>query len=322
MTFGMRAALIPGVALCAILTGGCDSPAEVDPHPPPDSFPALLSELDVDAAQSDPFAPQWELWANGAMKERRIWLTEGGQIRIADRGNWEFPDGTRLTKTFSYLTKESPDSPVPVETRAILKVNGGWKTAVYRWREDLSDADLLSGDKRVPARIVLPDGASFEHLIPSLEDCQACHASKPSFVLGFSELQLNGPLPGETVSQLERFEQRGYFDRAIPGDPERIAGPDARTRQVLGYVEANCVHCHNATSIRVSLDLSHRVFLENTVNQPARNGLPLIVPEDPEGSFFFEQLSTGRMPRLGVQRIDEGAKELLREWILEHEFEQ
>lgn len=301
------------------LTGCGDSPAGVGPETN-GPFPALLSELQVDAPEAQRFVPEWPLWTNGASKERRIWLTEGGRVEIGDSGSWRFPEGTRLTKTFSYRTAASPNVPVPIETRVIMKVDGEWETAVYRWRADLSDAELLPDDERTPVSVTLSDGTALEHLIPNGRDCQVCHGSAPSFVLGFSELQLNSTLPGEAVSQLEQFAAMGYFDHQLPADPEQIAATDERTRRVLGYVQGNCVHCHNVSSPATELDLSHQVFMENTVGRPASNGLTLIHPNDPDSSFLFEQIATGRMPPVGVQRLDAESRELLREWILEHDF--
>ena len=316
--------LLRGLGLSLMLAtfvAACDD-AGVGPDPVGEAFPEVLSELDVDAAEAHVFVPEWELWTNGAVKERRIRLTQGGRVDISEPGNWGFPDGTRLTKTFGYHTATSPGTPVPIETRVILKVSGEWRTAVYRWRADGFDADLLSGDGRVPVAVTLADGTSLEHVIPSRNDCQSCHASQPSFVLGFSELQLSSIPPEESVSQLQRFEDRGYFAQPIPSEPDRITASDATTREVLGYVEGNCVHCHNAASPVVGLDLSHRVFLQNTVRRPATNGLPLITPGDAEASFLYQQFASGRMPGLGVQRLDVDTRDLLAGWIHQHDFDE
>ncbi|MEJ2502727.1 MAG: hypothetical protein P8177_05325 [Gemmatimonadota bacterium] len=317
MTEPRTAALL----LVPLLLGGCSDSGGVEPDPGIGPFPALLSDLDVDAAPAESFGPEWPLWTNGALKDRRIWLTGGGRVDISDRLAWRFPDGTRLTKTFSYRTAASPTTPVPIETRVILKVDGQWETAAYLWRSDGSNADLLGSGERVPVAVTLPDGASFEHLVPNRADCQRCHGSQPSFVLGFSELQLGSAASGETRSQLQRFEAMDYFAQTLPSEPARIDGDGERTREVLGYVHANCVHCHNAQSPIVDLDLSHETFIENTVGQPARNGLTLIEPGDPEGSLLFQLFAAGSMPSIGVQRLDAGARSMLGDWIESHDFD-
>ena len=307
------------MARCALLsflivfTACVDSPSE----PQLGTFPALLSDLGLARIGTHGYEPAWELWTNGAGKDRSVRLPEGGVIGTENRQDWVFPEGTLFTKTFTYRTAESPDIPLPLETRVILRIDGRWETAVYRWREDRTDADLLPGDARVPVPITLVDGTAFTHLIPSRTDCQTCHAPRPSFVLGFSELQLNHNRAGETTSQLDRFAAAGFFDRPVPEAPATILAPDEATGQVMGYVHANCAHCHHAGWPGARVDLSHGTFLGNTINRLATNGDTLVVPGDPEASYLFQRFASGSMPLLGVQRLDVSTRERLRDWILQ-----
>ena len=135
------------MARCALLsflivfTACVDSPSE----PQLATFPALLSDLGLARIGTYGYEPAWELWTNGAGKDRSVRLPEGGVIGTENRQDWVFPEGTLFTKTFTYRTADSPDIPLPLETRVILRMDGRWETAVYRWREDRTDADLLPG---------------------------------------------------------------------------------------------------------------------------------------------------------------------------------
>lgn len=309
----MRTRLVRCAAILVTLTACGDSPSE----PGAGTFPTALSGLGVDGPGSHSYEPAWPLWTNGAEKVRIVRLPDGATIDALNRHAWAFPDGALFTKTFTYRTNESPDVPVPVETRVILRVDGGWETAIYRWREDGSDADLLPGDSRVSVPIIRADGSSLTHVIPSRVDCETCHAPRPSFILGFSELQLNHHQAGASATQLEHFAEQGFFDQPLPGAPGSIEAPDEGTRQVLGYVHGNCTHCHHQGYVAARVDLSHETFLRNTVGQPATGGQTLVVPGDPDASYLFEQLATGRMPPLGVQVLDNEALEGLRDWILQ-----
>lgn len=288
--------------------------------PPPDTgaLPALLSELVGDGAGEHYYEPRWQLWTNGTVKHRTITLTEGGEIGTAVRTEYDFPEGTRFLKTFSYLTQASPTTPVPVETRVIRRRDGEWETGVYIWRSDGSDAELGDGTSEVIVSVVDQDGRSIGHRVPSRGQCQVCHGNNTTFIIGFTELQLNSTLPGEASTQLARFYQNGTLGGTLPGTPATITGSDAATTGMLGYIQGNCVHCHNTRS---SLDLSPATFLAKTVNQSGPfTGRPLIVPQKPDSSEVYLRFASGQMPALGVQLGDSAARAMVRDWILTHNF--
>ena len=131
-----------------------------------------------------------------------------------------------------------------------------WSYAAYVWNEAQTDATLVPAEGLADVVEVAPGK---RHSVPSRDDCQACHDNGGTSVLGFTALQLSPdrdpgaphaePLrPGMITLQTlldERLidtPQPGLFARAprIPGDP--------RTRAALGYLSANCGHCHNADS--------------------------------------------------------------------------
>ena len=282
------------------------------------ALPPLLSQLVGDGTGDQAYQPRWELWTNGAIKTRTIELTQGGQIGTSDRANYAFPEGARFLKTFSYLTQDSPGSPVPVETRVIRRRNGEWETGVYLWRADGSDAELSAGTSEIPVPIVDQQGRSFSHRVPSRGQCQVCHGNNPTFIIGFTELQLNSTLDGEATTQLAAFYQNGTLGGTLPGTPVAIQGPDAATIDVLGYIQGNCTHCHNTGS---DLDLSPATFLARTVNQPGPfSGKTLIAPQQPDSSQIYIRFSSGQMPVLGVQLGDSAARAMVRDWILGHDF--
>jgi hypothetical protein len=297
------------------LTACSDSGA----NPPDDgALPPLLSELVGDGAGEQPYEPRWPLWTNGSVKLRTIELTEGGEIGTADRANYSFPEGTRFLKTFSYFTQDSPTTPVPIETRVIRRRNGGWETGVYVWRADGTDAELNPSAAEVIVPVVDQDGRSIAHRVPSRGQCAVCHENNPTFIIGFTELQLNSTLSGEATTQLAKFYQNGTLGGALPGTPAEIVAPDAETMDVLGYVVGNCTHCHNTGS---DLDLSPATFLAATVNQPGPfSGKTLIVPQEPDSSQIYVRFSNGQMPVLGVQLGDSAARAMVRTWILTHDF--
>lgn len=263
-----------------------------------------LTETGADALR---YEPRWPLWSNGSDKERLLVLPEGSRGRAgrSDAGEAGLPEpstlpvGSFFFKTFAFPVGAGQE-PLPVETRVMRKTEAGWAFARYVWDEHGADARLL--EDRLPVRVPveLPDGASFEHVVPTPLDCRTCHEAASDPVLGYDPLQLG----------LEEFE-----------------APDSETRDIMGYVVGNCVHCHNGGDREnASFDLRPPVFLENMIDRPtasSASGIGIrVVPGEPERSVVWKALAGGdeedgikAMPPRGVQHVDEEAVERMRSWI-------
>jgi hypothetical protein len=196
------------------------------------------------------YSPQYPLWSDGATKRRWIALPPGGVIDASQPAAWEFPAGTRLWKEFAVNGRR-------VETRLLERLDGGdWRFAAYAWNEAGSEAILVPAEG---ARLTLPGGG--DYTIPSLDDCQACHGGAPVPVLGFTALQLSAdrdPLaphaeprrPGDV--DLDGLAARGLLSglpQAVLEVPPRIQAPTPAGRAALGYLHANCGHCHGDPAI-------------------------------------------------------------------------
>jgi hypothetical protein len=285
----------------------------------------LAMDTRTAASAAHPYRPAWELWSSGSHKVRHVVLP--APIDNADSDAWTFPLGTLLFKTFSYGDLEGDDR--PVETRLIRLTEEGWEYAVYAWDPLGDEAHLLPSQRApLPVGVVDADGHEFEHMIPSTLQCRTCHEAGTSVVLGLSELQLNALFDGD-VTQLEAFADAGLLASGLPEDPDRVVHEDLRTKQVLGYLEGNCTHCHNGLPGESnSFDLRHPVALDNLIDQPTESSASgsgiRVVSGDPDASIMVQAMLvdgvTGGlmpMPPLGVDRRDDDAIELIRLWITE-----
>jgi hypothetical protein len=294
-------------------------------------MPEQLSQTGIfaDAALTEPierairYAPNWPLWSNGSEKDRWLLLPEGGKVDNGDRLAWDFPPGTLFFKTFTY----EGASIERIETRIIRRTESGYDYNVYKWNDAGTDATLMSLEMGLKQALTLEDGTEFQHVIPSRFDCRSCHESNPTVVIGFDELRLNTPLPGESETQLAALDAAGIFEAALPQDPDAVSHADPSTQQVLGYLHGNCAHCHNESARTMSpLSLDHHGALERIVNMPTEgsgqaSGIR-VVPQSPETSVLFLAFSRQSddpdlqdMPPIGVSLVDEQAAELLRSWI-------
>lgn len=300
----------------------CDEP----PRRALDALPKQLSQTGLYegaaggtiARTAVPFRPLFELWTDGATKKRWIFLPPGTRIDSSDMDSWRFPEGTRIWKEF---TRDG----VRVETRFLQKIgprDEDWAAVAYVWNEDGSEATARPSG--------VHDARGTEHDVPSAADCIACHGGRRSRVLGFSAIQLAYHADGESVD-LASITERGWLSSPPPASIE-IPGSPAE-RSALGYLHANCSHCHNAArpgrrrgsrcfDPYGSLDLSLPVHRLASVSEtPAYQSAigNVIQPGQPGLSRLLELVSRrgpGRqMPPLGTTKVDARAVSGLGRWI-------
>jgi hypothetical protein len=267
------------------------------------------------------FTPRFELWSDGATKRRFIALPEGTQIDTSDMDAWRFPEGTKLWKEF---TRDG----VRVETRWLAKIGSAdedWLAAAYLWDDDGRDATLVV-DGVVDAR-------GTAHDVPAAAQCMACHGGTASRVLGVSAVQLPWSTSDDDLS-LTGLRDAGRLTSA-PEAPIELPG-DEPTRRGLGYLHANCAHCHNqhrplqrpgdprCFDPRREIDLSLRTDqlarIEDTpVFRSCVDGA--LVPGDAEGSALFRRARgdleafQARMPPLANDVPDPSVLPVLRAFI-------
>jgi hypothetical protein len=277
---------------------------------------ASMTALGVDVQA---FAPQFPLWTDGATKRRWIRLPPGQRIDTRDMDHWQFPEGTRLWKEF---TRDG----VRVETRLLEKSGSrpeDWRALAYVWLPDGSDAVAAPNGQR--------DALGTPHDVPSASDCFGCHGGMQSRVLGFSAIQLAYDAP-DGLLDLDALVASSLLSRP-PTRRFTVPGDDVE-RAALGYLHANCAHCHNKARPETagprcyephnSLDFR---LVVNQLDTPQdtltyRTGAPLAFkPGRPDKSEMLERMSKREsnwsMPLLGTEQVDADAVALLRRWISE-----
>lgn len=290
-----------------------------------------------------PFAPATELYSDGALKRRFVYVPSGQAATYHPSEAFAFPVGSALIKTFSFPKDERrPGEAVrAVETRVLLRQEAGWQAWAYVWNADRSDADLKIAGQRITIDLVDAAGApvSFDYAVPNKNQCKACHALSGEIVpLGPKARNLNGPLAypdGSSDNQLARWRDAGLLvglddpaeADAVPDWRDAAAPLDQRAR---AWLDVNCAHCHRregpasnsglfltwAEPYGPSLGIEKRPVAAGR----GSGGLAFdIKPGDPDGSILVYRMESQEpgvmMPELGRSRRDGAAVGLLRDWI-------
>jgi uncharacterized repeat protein (TIGR03806 family) len=320
--------------------------------PPPNSFPLNLSDLPALLAaglgqdQTNngiiPYAPETELWSDGALKERFIAIPGTDQIGYTMAGGWNFPADTVLIKNFS-LPQDFQDpinTALRIETRLLVLNNGQWRGFSFEWNAGETDATLLASSKDRVFNLIDETGTPFNYTwrYPSRSECFQCHTAAANRVLGLNTAQMNHdflyPQSGVTDNQLNTFDHISLFSSALPDTPANLpSSPDAFTsgatvqNRVLSYFQANCSMCHQpGGTAPTNIDLRWATALANrnvidahpTAGTLGLSNPRIIVPNFPSRSVLLARmnnLGSHRMPPLATSRVHQEAIDLVTEWI-------
>lgn len=268
------------------------------------------------------FRPRFVLWSDAADKRRWIQLPPGAQIDTQNIDHWVFPIGTKFWKQFAH-------GKLLLETRLIERYGPG--------REDFWMGSFVWNADGTVATFAV-DGAQningTQHDAPAQKVCSACHYGEPGRILGFSAMQLSGTPEGPTLHAIAAMN---WLSHAPDAATEFSPPGDALTVAALGYLHANCGHCHNPdgtswpdTQMNLRLDVASRTVedapayktavgqkLTYFVRQP---GLTLrIAPGDPSTSAVALRMQS-RMPKQGMpplatEIVDMTGVDLVTRWI-------
>ena len=303
----------------AVLAAACSDPpvvppdAEVLPSMMPDRLSLTGLYKDIAAKQLSTglveFTPANVLWSDGAEKLRWYKLPAGAVIDSTDLDHWRFPVGTKFFKEFSQGGKR-------LETRLI------WRVGDTGNREQDTLVGAFVWDDNETEAYFVKDGQTnlrgTEHDAPSAETCWRCHLGEPGHALGVTALQLGD------VSTL-------------PLSTPPLAGTTyAAPNPALGYLHANCGHCHNPNGgawadshMILRLGVDDRDATMNPIVQTAvgvqleqwigRGYTYRIVAGDPDMSAAFYRMTQRtmmvQMPPLATERTDDAGIALVRSWI-------
>lgn len=270
-----------------------------------------------------PYQVESQLWSDSAEKERYLAVPDNQTISLAANGDFLFPVGSVLMKHFKLGDKY-------IETRLFARGELGWQGFSYEWRDDQTDANLLTD-----AKAKLIDAIQWQY--PSPGQCLICHTQVANFALGPEALQLNANMhysvSNTTANQLDTLTHIQLFSSPLTAQQKTeklFSLTDASAtlaQRARSYMHSNCAGCHSPNGpTPTNLDLRFTTVLSAT---NACNALPLvgdlgignarlIAPGEPARSIVVERMKRrdgNQMPPLASHLVDEMAVGLITEWI-------
>ena len=317
------------------------------PHLAGGKIPPLLSQTGAFSVTRDlvpskgliPYDLVVPFWSDGAGKSRWVAIPND-KIKFSTSGDWIFPKGTVFIKTFELPTDAAdPSVKRRLETRLLVCDSaGGVYGVVYKWRPDLSDAELLrtSQTEDVPIKSATHESRTQTWYYPSRQDCLACHNTHTSGVLGVKARQMNRPFTypsGATDNELRAWNHLGLFEPGvIDADLMNLptlaaADDDSRSLQdrARSYLDANCAQCHRPGGTVAYFDARYEtplekqklidgpVLIDQGIDKPR-----VISPHDIWRSIAFMRVNTVddiKMPPIARETIDQKGVKLLQDWI-------
>jgi len=275
------------------------------------------------------YAPQFRLWTDGAEKDRFVYLPGTAQINTTNPNGWIYPTGTKLWKTFSLAG-------VRLETRILEKTGTGvgassWRMRTFAWNAAQTSVAEVTGGRL--------DVLGTGHDIPTTAQCIRCHSGAAlDAPLSFTAIQLNH---SGTPLSLQTLLDEGRLSVPVTTAAATIPG-DATARAALGYMHANCGHCHGGPAPQAGMTLWVDVGLatvEDTgtwlTSVDGVSGWVASLPPDVTAriepgvsntSSVLRRMSlrgsplvpgdyVNQMPPLGTEIIDTTGVEAVRSWI-------
>lgn len=281
------------------------------------------SACTLTAAGVLPYTPRFRLWSDATIKDRFIAFPPGigVQIDTRDADAWVYPVGTRIWKNFSLAGTK-------LETRLLEKTRpgtgfGNWTARTFRWSENQVEVtEVVNG---------AIDVLGTHHDIPAVRLCGDCHngGGQPDGVLGFGSIQL---AHGETPTSLQDLDDMGLLSQAVPAALGEVPG-SSTDQAALGYLHANCGHCHGQIAPKAGMVLyietglatlestgAYRTTVGVASNWSEMGSSVRVVAGSASTSTLFQRMGVrgpgdDQMPPLATDMTDPAGLQIVESWI-------
>jgi uncharacterized repeat protein (TIGR03806 family) len=309
-----------------------------------------------------PYDLNTPLFSDYAHKLRTVWMPEGAPARYDADASFDFPVGTIISKTFYYplpkgarsshsvaRTDAQQSGPIKlanvrlVETRLLVRREGGWQAFPYVWNSAQTDAVLARTGDAKSLELVSENDAreSFTYVVPNENQCAGCHVvdlkTKQIAPIGTKARHLNRDYAyvSGSENQLKHWTKLGYLagmtnEMHAPKNADWRDTHQALDARARAYLDINCGHCHNlkGPANTTALDLSIFANADRYLGickPPVAAGRGTgdhffdLVPGKPQDSILPFRMRSSEpgvmMPEQGRSTTHHEGVQLIEEWI-------
>lgn len=300
------------------------------------TLPQTLSEsgifADLSTLEPNPGFELYELirpfWSDFSEKRRWVTLPDSGAVFApVSEGGWEAPPGTIWIKHFDLpLDRTSRSDWKRIETRVLVGEQDGRHYGLsYRWNEAGTEATLVPPEgAELDLGVRTGSGLTTQRwIIPSRQQCIACHTSVSGGVLGYTTPQLDRIHTESGENQIDWLYRQGFISAPVESRPlvHSTPGNDAvfLEHRVRSFLAVNCSQCHQPGG-PTSADFDFRFATPTRDTGLLDGGSGTWLNEEiPSRSLLVEHVAgrngARRMPPIGSTEIDSEAIALLEAWI-------
>jgi parallel beta-helix repeat protein len=282
------------------------------------------------------------LFTDYALKHRFIFLPNGESIDYNANRTFTFPEGTIISKTFSYPEDfDKRNKITPIETRLLLKRKNGWKALSYIWDHEKGEAFLSRVGKETKVKFKL-DGKEVEldYSVPSQNQCFSCHGIagklKP---IGPQAKLLNYDVvyaDGKKRNQLEYLRELRvltglHLVNKAPKAPNYLDTKEPLELRAKAYLHSNCAHCHSpmgrakTSGLFLEYERDHTQVEYGNCKPPVAAGRGagelkyIIQPGNADHSILIHRMNSNdpgsMMPEIGRGMVHKEGLKLVKDYI-------
>lgn len=279
------------------------------------------------------------LFIDYAKAQTFVWMPKGSKASyVNDHSVLDFPDGAVLITTHYFENVVPNKDTQMIETRLLIKKEGEWVLANYKWNDEQSEAMLTTDGSFVAAKIEHGnDIKAVNYKIPSYNECFTCHNKYDEVLpIGPKPQNINADFPFKDgiKNQLKKWAEFGYLDTSnLPSEIVSVVNWADESHpldlRVRSYLDINCAHCHSDKGyceyapMRFSFDktgdfknmgvgVKHSFQLEEELSH-------IITPGKAEDSALLFRISSTldeyKMPIIGRNLQHKEGVLLIEQWI-------
>jgi len=194
------------------------------------------------------------LFIDYAKAKTFVWMPKGSKASyVNDYSVFDFPNGAVLITTHYFENVLPENSTQMIETRLLIKKEGEWIMANYKWDEDQTEASFTTEGSIVDVKWLQNDEPrTVNYKIPSYNECFTCHNKYDVIMpIGPKPQNINHSISFEdgVKNQLSKWAEFGYLDSEFPSNIVSAVNWDDESQpldlRVRSYLDINCAHCHS-----------------------------------------------------------------------------